>query len=331
MIIFSDLHLHTTHPVAGSDFLEIGVNSLRQVEKFAVENNEQFIIHCGDWSHLKDRIHTKVWNSFFEEINSWNNEGLISYWLKGNHDFLTDTSIKSFIIHPNMIPIYEPTVKFINGLQCVFLPFGSKVEELKQLPIDSSQKVIVFGHDFLRGKSMISDTLVSAEGWELSDFDKYNFVFLGHSHTPQEIVPNEVFHVGSPYQVSFNEMGQEKYFIQFDGSNIVKHQFTFPKFTEINLEEDYEIESNTYVKLKFNVSKHTEKEIFLFKDELLHKGVLKVKIEPQYDKVEKKERMRIKKDAKDIDFMERYVSLHKGDLEEEVLCKIGQNIINGGK
>lgn len=331
MLIFSDLHSHIHHPVVGNDFIDLSVNALQQIREFSIQTGDKDIIHLGDWSHLKDRIYTKVWNSFFKELAEWEKQGIVSYWLKGNHDFDNDISISAFNISPWTIPITKPLITTIQEIQCVFLPFGSTKKDLEELNVDYSTATVLFIHDYIKGISQITDTIVATDGWDIGYLSKFPFAFAGHSHSFQEILRGRIYHVGSPYQVSFNEVGQEKYFLQFDGKSIDTYNFLFPQFVELNMDEEIEdkhILPNSYVKLKYSHDMWTNNEVEKFKQKLLDMGVKSVKAESIRTKKEGTKRMEIKENTTDSDFMVNYINLCDTSLDKSLLFKIGQQIMD---
>lgn len=331
MIIFSDLHANQSHPVMGGNFLTCSINALKQIREHALKTNDKVVIHVGDWTHLKDRIYTKVWNAIFEELKIWEQNGIVSYWLKGNHDFDTDTSIQSFYISSCALPIIVPQILTIQDIQCIFLPYGSTRKDIDKLEINYKKQVVIFLHDSFKGVTKLANNVISVDGWDLKDFGEAHFIFAGHSHEFQELIKGRVFHIGSPYQVSFNEVGQKKYFLQFDGKEVTTHKFSFPKFIEYEIGKDFDEKTinNSYVKLKYDNKKYSDSQIKECKEYLYKHGAIKVKAEPQNVKGDKKERMEIQKNTSDYDFISNYVNLVDTTLDKNLLAKLGQELIGG--
>jgi len=318
----------------GSDFINLSVNALKQVREFSVKSGDRCIIHGGDWSHLKDRIYTKVWNAISKELTIWEKEDIFSYWLMGNHDFDSDVSLEVFNAFPHVAVITQPKSIIIQNTKTIFLPYGSTRIDLEKLlniiKTDSNEKVAVFLHDYFRGITNYYGNETAVSGWELSDM-LGDIVFAGHSHRYQEVEKDRIYHVGSPYQVSFNEVGQHKYFLQFDGKTVKKHEFTFPKFQEIHIGNNYNAKhyKGSYVKLKYISGSITHKQIQDVKKELLEAGAIKVKAEAQTVKRNKLERMEIKKETTNEEFLSKYVKAVKTSLNKKTLIELGRELIGG--
>jgi DNA repair exonuclease SbcCD nuclease subunit len=334
MLYFSDLHSHISHPVMGSDFINLSVNALKQIRAFAVKSRDKVVVHGGDWTHLKDRIYTKVWNAISKELTEWEKEGIFSYWVMGNHDFDSDVSLEVFGSFPNVTVITHPQIIKIQNINSIFLPYGSTKlhldELINKISKTSDEKVVVFLHDYFKGITNYHGNVIATNGWELPDIPA-DFAFAGHSHKYQEILRGRFYHVGSPYQVSFNEVGQKKYFIQFDGTKVVKHEFSFPKFLVLNVGDDYEpLEcKNSYIKLKYSVGDVTLKDIQEIKKRLLEEGAIKVKAEAIVVKREKTERMEVTKETTHEDYIKNYVKTIPTTLDKALLVQLGKELMGG--
>jgi DNA repair exonuclease SbcCD nuclease subunit len=332
LILFSDLHAHNSHPVIGEDFIYLAQNALRQIRKFSKQSGDKIVIHLGDWSHLKDRIYNKVWNTIFKELKEWEQEGIVSYWLKGNHDFDYEISIKAFNSMVTAYPIIKPEIIVIEGVQCIFLPYGSTREDFVKLGyIDFSKPTATFIHDNIKGITKLANNIIAPDGWDLNFLGTAHFVFAGHAHQFQEIVEGKVFHIGSPYQVSFNEVGQEKHFLHFTKEGVTVHNFDFPHFVELDYDRElnFSFVKNSYVKVKYSSNIHINSDINKFKKTLLEYGALKVKAEAKQIKANKKERMELKENITEKEILEQYISKNHGELDKNLLFRVGSNFMEG--
>ena len=322
MIIFGDLHLHLYHPVIGNDYLELGLNALIQVRDFALANNDKNIIHLGDTFQLKDRIPTRVWNLFFEELVIWEKKGLTSYWLEGNHDFKTDSTIQAFQSNPFAIPIMQNISYTIDDMHCAFMPYDKTVPHNFPSPPD-----ILFMHNYIKNFSKITDTITSEEGISISDLNQFPLVISGHSHMFQKIT-DTIYHLGSPYQTNFNEVGQKKYFAQFKSNKLTFHEFDCPQLLVVYPGSDLSEVKDAYVKFTYNADELTEEEVREYILEMMHRGVRKVKIEPIRNKLEVKERIKVSNTKMtEEEYMKEYIKIKNPSLDKELLLKIGKNII----
>lgn len=84
---------------------------------------------------------------------------------------------------------------------------------LEQNPVDKGERNVLLAHQFVTG-AMRCD----AEELQVGDldqipaelFDDFDYVALGHIHSPQKVGRETVRYCGSPLKYSFSEVGQEK-------------------------------------------------------------------------------------------------------------------------
>ena len=319
MLILSDTHLHSTHPVVGEDYLNLGISALQQIRQFAIENDEKTIIHLGDTFQLKDRIPSRVWNAFFQELAEWEKLGFTSYFLKGNHDYQTDATIEAFKIAPHSIPILTSEIHSIEEYKCMFVPYGE--------PLVKEICNFIFMHDYFRGKTTLPNDIVAMDGKNMEEVSNYgNYIIAGHSHKFQELIKDKVFHIGSPYQTTFNEVGQEKFFGQVKNGELIWHNFKFPEFKIVDLDDPNTADQNVegcYLKAVY--SKLSDADARYIKNELLAWGAKAVKLEPQ-SKIIVKNRIKSKKGEK-IDYLQEYIKATNNGLNANSLHRIGIEII----
>jgi DNA repair exonuclease SbcCD nuclease subunit len=88
----------------------------------------------------------------------------------------------------------------------------------------------------------------------IGDLAKYDKVFLGHQHSPQEIVKNNIYHVGSVRYVSFNEVNDKKHVVLLEDDKLtfipLKHTIKMVDVTDVTLLE--QIPERTKVRVIFN-------------------------------------------------------------------------------
>ena len=83
---------------------------------------------------------------------------------------------------------------------------------LDKMNIDSSKRNILIAHQFVTG-SKTCDSEISVGGIEKVDADcflPFDYVALGHIHTPQDVVKNKIRYCGTPLKYSFSEEKQNK-------------------------------------------------------------------------------------------------------------------------
>ena len=335
MLLFSDLQLHNTHPVAGSDYLEFGLSAMRQIRQFSIQTQDDIVIHLGDTFQLKDRIPVKVWNAFFEELLEWENAGITSYWLKGNHDFKEDVTIQSLSILSSAIPIVHKTEMMLNGKRCLFLPYGHHLEEIDK----SSEYGVLFMHDFFKNVSKKYGNVTAEEGIDVYSLSNFKYVFAGHSHSFQVINPN-IWHIGSSYPVSFNEIHDKKFFAQLLYDKVEFHEFKFHPFIQIELEDNLDVFcrgttelEGAYVKLRYNKNTTKFSDIKNLRDILISKGVRRIKLDPIITAVKERRIDGNTELMSDLDYIKFYINeSYKNKvtlLDTENLLRVGKSVIEG--
>jgi DNA repair exonuclease SbcCD nuclease subunit len=310
------------HPVTGQEYLTLGLSALEQVFHFAKEKKEDYIVHLGDVFHLKDRIPVRVWNEFMKVLGKWDSEGLHSFWLMGNHDVDKDIAIKSFSISNRAHPIYSPAVHTLNNFRCLFLPYNINPEVITQY----EDIEIVFMHDYFRGVSYFREGITAREGFPLSRLKNIPRTFSGHAHMFQEIVRGRVWHIGSPYQTSFNEVGQKKYFAHLTPAFLEFHEFKFPEFVQVDMGKSGELVDvkDSYVKLVYEFGTVTDEEVQKERDRLLEYGARIVKIEARKIAGVSKQRITLAPSAQKRDFIKEYVDLKGKEFDKKLLCEVGE-------
>ena len=84
---------------------------------------------------------------------------------------------------------------------------------LRELPRDPGVRRVLLAHQYVTGALRSDSEEISVGGLENVDasvFDGFDYVALGHLHSPQNVGSERVRYSGSPLKYSFGESGQEK-------------------------------------------------------------------------------------------------------------------------
>ncbi len=84
---------------------------------------------------------------------------------------------------------------------------------LDRLHIDRNKRNVLVAHQFVTGAARCDSEDVSVGGLDNVDvdlFDAFDYVALGHIHSPQSVGRETVRYCGTPLKYSFSEAGQEK-------------------------------------------------------------------------------------------------------------------------
>lgn len=164
--------------------------------------------------------------------------------ISGNHDSAERIAFGSRLMGDRGVflsPVYDGTVEKVEmqdeyGTVCVYLlPFlkpavvrsvwKHKADQIRtyddalrmvvsSIPSDPSQRNLLVSHQFVTGASRCESEEIFVGGLDnidVSMFDAFDYVALGHIHSPQHIGRETVRYCGTPLKYSFSEAGQQKY------------------------------------------------------------------------------------------------------------------------
>ena len=97
----------------------------------------------------------------------------------------------------------EPVESYNDALACV----------LRHCPPDPAHRSVLVAHQFAAGAACCESEEVSVGGVDSVDaslFDAFDYVALGHLHSPQKVGRDAVRYCGTPLKYSFSEAGQQK-------------------------------------------------------------------------------------------------------------------------
>lgn len=84
---------------------------------------------------------------------------------------------------------------------------------ISEIPKDETERNIILTHQFVTGALQSDSEDISVGGTDNIDvslFDKFDYVALGHIHRPQSIKRDTVRYCGTPLKYSFSEISQQK-------------------------------------------------------------------------------------------------------------------------
>lgn len=84
---------------------------------------------------------------------------------------------------------------------------------LRHIQLDPSRRNLLVAHQYVAGAKQCQSEEISIGGLDQIDvslFDAFDYVALGHLHTPQWVGRETVRYCGTPLKYSFSEAGQEK-------------------------------------------------------------------------------------------------------------------------
>jgi len=159
------------------------------------------------------------------------------FLISGNHDSAERLAFGSRLMTDRGIhisPVYDGAIHpvSIENVNIFMLPFVKPVHVRRFYPDESiasytdavrvaiekmdlkpDRKNILLAHQFVTGASTCDSEEISVGGSDnvdLSVFEPFDYVALGHIHGPQNIVPGKIRYCGTPLKYSFSESRHHK-------------------------------------------------------------------------------------------------------------------------
>ena len=244
MKLFHLSDLHIGKRVNEFSMLEDQKYILEQILKAAKEHQPEGIILAGD-IYDKPVPAAEAVQVFDDFLTSLNEMGLPVFMISGNHDSPERVSYGGRLMKKSGIyvaPVYEgktEKVEFTDeyGKVCIhLLPFikpavvrhafeGGEFEKeaeavcdhqsavkmaVSHMDIDTDVRNVLIAHQFVTGAMRCESEEVSVGGLDNVDasvFDDFDYVALGHIHSPQTVGRDQVRYCGTPLKYSFSEAG----------------------------------------------------------------------------------------------------------------------------
>lgn len=214
MIVFSDLHLTEASESVVFDQVLPGL------AEAAIYDTERIMACLGDLYHLRYRVSVRLQNRLVEYFESLSRRGVTVYLLPGNHDQINvagESALDVLGRIPGVIVFTKPTWNSYG----LWIPYRKNIDDFMAAnkPLDIYDKGrtrnILWAHIGVMGAWKTS-TLKDTDGISLDALRKWEDVFSGHYHAAHII--GNVTYVGSPYQITASEAGQQKGYMVFNES-----------------------------------------------------------------------------------------------------------------
>jgi ABC-type branched-subunit amino acid transport system ATPase component len=229
MLLFADLH-------CSPKTLDICLQVLRDIHKKAESTNDS-VGMLGDFFdtvYRRGTIPVDMLNTLLDFFAfEWK---VPIVMIPGNHDYIdaneTEHALDPFRHTSSQVMVIDkPTV--INRV--LWVPWRRNNDDLKAaFKQFEGEYDHIFGHFDVIGASVNSNVL-SDRGLKPDDFPKP--AITGHYHRPQKIGP--VTYIGSPYQTSMSEAGQQKRIISFGKQRLLNVRVDYgPKRFKVTEDPD---------------------------------------------------------------------------------------------
>ncbi len=170
--------------------------SQRKLPVFAISGNHDSADRIAFGSHLlaESRVYVSpVFAGVPEPISLTDAFGTVDVYLL---PFLKPASVRH--IYPD-----EPIESYSDALGCV----------LRRCKLDKTHRNLLVAHQFVAGAACCESEEPSVGGLDSVDaalFDAFDYVALGHLHSPQKVGRDAVRYCGTPLKYSFSEARQNK-------------------------------------------------------------------------------------------------------------------------
>lgn len=238
LLHLSDLHLGKR--VNEFSMLEDQKYILRQILDMAPARRVDGIILAGDIydKAVPSAEAVQVFDDFLTRAAGL---GICVFIISGNHDSAERLAFGAQLMRGKRVyisPVYEGKVDPVcledefGKVNIYLLPFlkpatvrhalekeeiGSYQEALQaalgRVQVNEEERNVLVAHQFVTGASRCDSEEASVGGVDNVDaslFDAFDYVALGHIHSPQHVGRETVRYCGTPLKYSFSEAGQEK-------------------------------------------------------------------------------------------------------------------------
>jgi DNA repair exonuclease SbcCD nuclease subunit len=165
--------------------------------------------------------------------------GITVYTVVGNHTayYKNNNSINTIDLllreYDNIIPITDYAEHLIGGTKFAFISWINKENEQQTLNlINKSTAKIAVGHLELNGFAAYRG-FMQDRGYEAEYLRKFDRVFTGHYHTRSN--DGQVFYLGNPYELYWNDVNDPRGFHLFDTETYDLEQIDNPNHMFYNI------------------------------------------------------------------------------------------------
>lgn len=244
-VMFTDLH-------CSPSTLSTTLNILDTIHETAIRQPNTGVLFLGDFWHHRGSLPIPILNAVLDSLSKWKVPMIM---IPGNHDQVTfkgeehglsplrnaynvDISPTAHSTVSNIIPgplIFSQPTQFLNATFIPHIRDNGVMESILSSPLATSSSTdAIFVHADVTGAYM-NDLIQSQGGVSPRMFPRNKMIYSGHFHKPHVItwkgrrgqkkteqIENHsvnIEYVGSPYETSLSEAGQQKALQILDSSN----------------------------------------------------------------------------------------------------------------
>ena len=226
--------------------------------------------------------------------------------------------------YPNIQTYSSPTIVNLDNLPVLFVPWINQENEAETLKlIETTKAKVVMGHLELNGFYVNRGTAME-DGRDPDIFSRFKKVFTGHYHTRSD--NGTVYYIGNPYEMFFNDAGDQRGFVVFD-TETLKHAYVnnpYSMFDYVYYEdtdaEDFDFDSYAGKIIKVIVRKKSDNVLFdQFINGFYSVGVADLKIIENYSQEVEQEFDVSLENEDTFTLIQRFVEESEIDLNKEKL------------
>ncbi len=234
-VLYSDIHLHTfkfasklvDDPEYGpiNSRLLDGLNVLREIHNYALDNNIDKVVFAGDMFHIPEHTPTDVISIVYKELEKFHKAGLHLIMIPGNHDMANKSGTDHALVPFSGIATVATEYTEIFAGDDVFLhlvPFREHKDAYEKLLTAAKKDItehythILISHAGIKGAKVGADYVLNSENdWDPAELQLLPFdaAFFGHFHLHQSINKDQAWYIGAPMQHNWGDTGDERGFL----------------------------------------------------------------------------------------------------------------------
>jgi len=313
-----------------SERLYFLINAVKNMIEYCRENKIDKVIVAGDIFHNKSIIHTIALASLTEILI--NTKDIQFIFIDGNHDLEgkgegSKSGLIAFDSLSNVNRIgTEVGHYFDEDNDILYVPYSNNMVDI----IKKNSAKILVSHLGLNEGILNSGQSIIADIGMKSLTGKYELVLLGHYHTPQEIIKDNIsiYYPGSLIQLNWNDKNEEKRLLVLDTDDMSIESIPtdgYKKYVELEItnETKHDIINQAKELQEQGHHVHIKKKEILDTQDIENDFII-------IDKTEKDITNRgIDSSMSEKEIIEKYLDIKEIKKEEhEEYLKVGLDIIN---
>jgi len=235
ILITSDWHIQS------GIYTSIGMDYIDYLSTFCTENGIEDIFIAGDIFEKSSKISNDAFIPLFFKFMELKKKGFKITIVLGNHDIYSvdnDSLVETFAVFGKVFK--EVGQIELGGRKIDLLPYTKDPNNIPPMGdvLITHLSIADFAFD---NKYHVSEKA----GFSRKLFEDYDKVFTGHFHRPQS--KDNIIYMGSPYQMNFGEIDQQKGFIVFDleTNEYERHMYTgAPTYKRIKSKDYNKVDVN---------------------------------------------------------------------------------------